>query len=145
MLLISFINDFYFFSIKLAWKGYFATIAKSLFFLKYLFLYLAIRFLIFGNISLKLFFISCAVASIFVCFDIFYQFFNGKDIFGFVAVKNKLAGPFGDELIAGGFIQRFSIFSFFIIPFFYSKKLLKYAKYLIPVLFIIFLLGISYS
>ena len=146
ILLTGIINDFYFFSIKLAWKGYFATIIKSLFFLKYLFLYLAIRFLIEREIlQLKLFFISCAVASIFVCFDIFYQFFNGKDIFGFVAVKNKLAGPFGDELIAGGFIQRFSIFSFFIIPFFYSKKLLKYAKYLIPVLFIIFLLGIILS
>ena len=142
ILLTGIINDIYFFSIKLAWKGYFATIIKSFFFLKYLLFYLVIRFLIERDIiQLKLFFVSCTLISLFVSFDIFYQFFTGKDIFGFVATKNKLAGPFGDELIAGGFLQRFSVFSFFVIPFFYSKKLLKYVKYLIPILFIIFLIG----
>ena len=35
----------------------------------------------------------------------------------------KLGGPFGDELIAGGFIQRFSIFSFFLLPLFYWEDL----------------------
>ena len=38
----------------------------------------------------------------------------GKDIFGFKpTLPRRLGGPFGDELIAGGFIQRFSLFSFF--------------------------------
>jgi len=141
ILLTGIINDIYFYSIKLAWKGYFATIIKSFFFFKYLLLYLVIRFLIEREIiQLKLFFVSCALVSLFVSFDIFYQFYMGKDIFGFVA-QYKLSGPFGDELIAGGFLQRFSIFSFFVVPFFYSKKLLKYTKYLIPILFIIFIVS----
>ena len=34
-------------------------------------------------------------------------------IFGFEIIDRgrRLSGPFGDELIAGGYIQRFSIFS----------------------------------
>ena len=62
-------------------------------------------------------------ASLFVCLDIFYQFIFGKDIFGYETIGpgRKLSGPFGDELIAGGYIQRFCIFSFFIFPFFLSK------------------------
>ena len=75
-----------------------------------------LRFLIEKEIiDLKLFFIFSAVASLFVCFDIFYQFLNGKDIFGYVATGRKLSGPFGDELIAGGFVQRFSLFTFFVL------------------------------
>ena len=64
-------------------------------------------------INLKFFFICSAIASLFVCFDIFFQFFYGKDIFGYAATGRKLSGPFGDELIAGGFVQRFSLFAFY--------------------------------
>ena len=69
-------------------------------------------------IKLKLFFLSCSIASLFVSFDIFFQFFYGVDILGFQGVQGKLSGPFGDELIAGGYLQRFSLFSFFTIPIF---------------------------
>ena len=72
-------------------------------------------------------------------------FFNGTDIFGYEGIKNKLGGPFGDELIAGGYIQRFSIFSFFLIPLFYSNQFGKYLKIIIPTLFIIFFIGIVLS
>ena len=44
------INDFYFYSIKLAWKGYYTTILKSLFFLKYILLYIALIYIIEKNI-----------------------------------------------------------------------------------------------
>ncbi len=141
-------NDYLFYKEGLSWKGYFATIIKSLFFFKYLFLYLVTRFLIEKDfINLKLFFISCAAVSLFVSFDIFYQFIFGKDIFGFEIIGSgrKLGGPFGDELIAGGFIQRFSIFSFFVIPLFYPKNSNLISKYLIPILFLIFLVGIIFS
>ena len=57
----------------------------------------------------------------------------------------KLSGPFGDELIAGGYIQRFCIFSFFLLPFFYPEISKKYSKYFVPILFIIFFLGIILS
>ncbi len=140
------INDFYFYSIKLAWKGYYTTILKSLFFLKYILLYISLRYLIEKNIlNLKLFFVTCFFGTLFVSFDIIYQSINGVDIFGFTGIKNNLSGPFGDELIAGGYIQRFSIFSFFLIPFFYQQNFEKYLKYLIPILFIIFFITIILS
>ena len=97
---------------------------KSILFLKYLFLYFVTRFLIEKKyVNLSLFFIICFVCSIFVCFDIFIQFIFGKDIFGYEMIKGRLGGPFGDELIAGGYIQRFSIFSFFLLPLFFSQYL----------------------
>ena len=58
----------------------------------------------------------------FVCLDLFYQLIFGEDIFGFKSIGRKLSGPFGDELIAGSFIQRFSLFSFFLIPIFLKKS-----------------------
>lgn len=146
ILITGIINDFHFYSIKLAWKGYFATIVKSIFFFKYLLIYLILRFLIEKEIiNLKLFFVTCSLSSIFVSLDIFYQYYNGSDIFGYASNKFKLGGPFGDELIAGGYIQRFSIFSFFVIPLFYSSKFKKFLKYMIPILFIVFFVGIILS
>ena len=140
IILTALINDYYFFSEKMSWKGYFSTVVKSIFFLKYLLLYLVLRFLTERKIiKFKLFFILCSAATVFVSLDIFYQFFNGKDIFGFVGQNRKLSGPFGDEFIAGGFIQRYSLFAFFLLPIFFSNhKLNKYNKYFIPILFIIF-------
>jgi len=130
------------------WRGWFETIKKSLFFLKYLLLYLVLRFLIEKKIiNLKLFFITCSISSLFVCFDIFYQYKFGQDIFGFKTLGSgrKLGGPFGDELIAGGFIQRFSLFAFFLLPIFFNKKSKKIIKFIIPLLFIIFFSAIIIS
>ena len=82
VLLTGVINDYYFYSISLAWKGYFATIVKSIFFLKYLLLYIVLRYLIETNtLNFKYFFTSCTLTSVFVSFDNIYQFFNGTDIF----------------------------------------------------------------
>ena len=129
----------------MSFKEYFSTTIKSIFFLKYLLIYFILRFFIEKDIiDLKIFFISCAATSLFVCFDIFYQFLVGKDIFGYAATGRKLSGPFGDELIAGGFVQRFSLFAFFIIPLFfinYNKRL----NIIIPFLFLIYFVGITLS
>ncbi len=138
-------NDIYFFIYDLYPKGINTTL-KSIFFLKYLFLYFALRFLVEKSlIDLKYFFISSSFFSIFVCLDILYQFYFGKDIFGFEGIKRKLSGPFGDELIAGGYIQRFSLFSFFTIPFFFKHKTRFSNKIFISILFVIFLIGIILS
>lgn len=128
-------------------RGVYGTTLKSILFLKYLLFYQVLRFLIEKKIvELKLFFISSSLASLFVCFDIFFQFKFGVDIFGFERISsNRLGGPFGDELIAGGYIQRFSIFTFFLLPFFFSKNSSHLSKVLIPVLFLIFILGIILS
>ena len=141
------INDYFFFTQKLIWKGYFSTIIKSIFFLKYLFLYIVLRFLIEKDyLDLKPFFITSSLCVLFVTLDIFYQFIYGKDIFGFTPKGRKLSGPFGDELIAGGFLQRFSLFILFLIPLFFNKISSNIVyKYIISFLFLILCLGLILS
>tara|TARA_B100001057_G_C22836181_1_gene945282 strand:- start:1149 stop:2465 length:1317 start_codon:yes stop_codon:yes gene_type:complete len=146
ILITGLINDYYFFADITGWESNFASFKKSVFFLKYLFIYFILRFLIENKIiNLKYFFITSTLICFFVSFDIILQFLTGKDIFGFEGVKNNLAGPFGDELIAGGYIQRFSIFSFFLIPLFYKQSFKNYLKYLIPISFIVFFITIILS
>ena len=145
VLITGVINDFYFYTENLHWIGLLGTTLKSLFFLKYLFLYFIVRFLIEKNIlNFKIFFIFSSMSVIFVSIDIFFQFLNGKDIFGFEGQPRRLSGPFGDELIAGGFIQRFSLFSFFLLPIFFTTNNKK-NKFIIPILFIIFLTSLILS
>ena len=108
-------NDIYFI-IKDAYPEDYQTTKKSFLYLRYFLFYFSIRFLIEQKIiNLKYFFISCLFFSLFVSFDIIFQLIVGKDIFGYTIINSrKLSGPFGDELIAGGYLLRFSIFSFFI-------------------------------
>ncbi len=137
----------YFYSLENI-KSFVAPPEKSFLFLRYLVLYLFLRFLVENRlVNLKFFFISCAVSTIFVSLDIFYQFYNGEDVFGFETIGDgrKLGGPFGDELIAGGFIQKFALFSFFLFPIFFSSFSKKISKFLIPLLFLIFLFGVILS
>ena len=91
-------------------------ISKTFLFLRYYLLYITLRLLIVHNfLKINWFFLSCSFLVIFVCFDIYFQYFIGKDIFGFIPVSSfKLSGPFGEELIAGGYIQRFCLFAFFL-------------------------------
>ncbi len=148
ILLTGVINDYHFYTLKLEWRSYWGTVLKSVFFLKYLLIYLILRSLIEKKfIDLKFIFWSSFLATVFVCFDIFYQFIFGNDIFGFVVTGGhlNLSGPFGDELIAGGFLQRFSLFAFFLVPIFYSSISDKYFKFFILFLLLIFICGIILS
>ena len=147
VIITSFSSDYYFYTNKIfhatePWKGYISTGIKSIFFLKYLLLYLVVRFLIEKKIiDLKFFFIICTFCSLFVSLDILIQFIFGKDIFGYGIIEGsrKLGGPFGDELIAGSYIQRFSLFAFFLLPVYFNHpKINKFNKFLLPLLFILF-------
>ncbi len=145
IILTGFYNDYKFIVNELDWKSRYSTIEKSFSYLRYFLLYFIIRFLVEKDkLNLDFFFISCLVCTLFVSFDIFYQLIVGKDIFGFIAPFRKLSGPFGDELIAGSFLQRFSIFSFFTLMLFNNvdKRFLNF--YLI-FLFIVFLVAIILS
>jgi len=55
--------------------------------------------------------------------------------FGFKGVSRRMAGPFNDELIAGSYLQRFSIFSFFVIPIFFKKFQTKYYNFILAIFF----------
>ena len=125
----------------------YSSFIKSLFFLKYLFFYFCLRFLCEKeNINLKFFFITSLCCVIFVSFDLFYQYIFGHDIFGFKQEGvRKLSGPFDDELIAGGYLQRFSLFAFFTIPLFFKSFHNKNLFLIIFFLFLITLTGIILS
>ena len=118
------------------YDDFFFILKKSLMYLRYLILYFLLRILILNNlIKYNWFFMSCGIAVLFTSLDILLQFFNGKDIFGIVPLSpRKLSGPFGSELIAGGFIQRFYLFIFFL-SFFINLKSLNY-KYFISIILI---------
>ena len=67
-------------------------------------------------INYKIIFYTFGLVVSFVSLDLIFQFFNGKNLFGLSGGDGRrLSGMFGDELIAGGYLQRFSIFSFFLI------------------------------
>ena len=110
------------------------VLIKSILFLRFLIVYLIIKFLIKeGIIDFKLILLAFGGVSLFVSVDIIFQFFSGKDLFGFDGSGRRLAGPFGDEFIAGSFIQRFFIFIILFSIFFLNikSKLLKLTFYFI--------------
>ena len=109
---------------------FFPYITKSFLYLRFLLLYFIIKFIVLKNLlNLKYFILIASICSIFVCLDLGLQYIYGKDIFGYKSIDpRRLGGPFGDELIAGSFIQRFSIFVFFLFVIypkdkFFSKNL----------------------
>ena len=122
------------------------VIFKSILFLRFLIFILVVRFLVSEKIfNFKLFFLSSLFFTTFVSVDIIYQLIFTKDIFGIEPVTpRKLSGPFADELIAGGYIQRFSIFSFFALPLFLKLKQ-PYLSIFLAIIFVIFLVSIILS
>jgi O-antigen ligase len=114
------------------------NLIKSFTFIRYLFFYFSIRLIIEKDyFDIKTFFIFSGICVIFVSLDLILQFYSGKDIFGFPKAHHKLSGPFGDELIAGSYLQRFCLFLFFLIPFY---KNLFSKRNLILILLLLFIL-----
>lgn len=97
-------------------------IIKTFSFLRYLLLYFSLRFLMDNKyLDLKYFFLISSFSVLFVSLDVIIQYSFGQNLFGYEGVSRRMSGPFGDELIAGSYIARFSlflIFSFFIFKFF---------------------------
>ena len=122
-----------------------STLIKTILFFRYLLLYFILKYLIKNDkIYFKWFFISSLISTLFVSFDIFYQFAFLQDIFGLKPLHpSKLSGPFGDELIAGSYIFKFSIFGIFLLPFFKLKKF--FLSLILSTLFLIYFLAITLS
>ena len=135
--LVGLINSFYLYENIFNFEEN-IILKKSLFFFKYLIFYFCVRTLVENNVfNFKFFFISCSFCVLFVSLDLIYQLITGKDIFGFERIDQKISGPFGDEQIAGGYLQRFSFFLFFL--FFVSDKKIE-KKILYFVLISLFLI-----
>ena len=106
----------------------FTILIKTLAFFRFLIFYFIIKFLINKEIiNFRFFFIFCTACTIFVCLDIVFQTYTGKDIFGYELVFRRASGPFDSELVAGSYLQRFSIFSFFL--FYFYQKMNKQKKF----------------
>ena len=115
----------------------FSQFLKSILFLRYFLMLVIIYLLIQLNyLNYKYFFISAAAVSILVSMDIIFQYIFGFNTIGMRSDHLVIghswlnysyhSGFFGEELIAGGFIQRFAFFSVFFIPFiFRDKNILK--------------------
>ena len=100
-------------------------IFKSLILIRFVFLIFIIDTLLYNKIlSLKKFFLSSLIFSSFVSIDIIFQYIFKFDILGLKGIGRYYSGPFGDELIAGGYLLNFSFLSFFYI-FNENKKLTK--------------------
>ena len=120
--------------------------SKTIFYFRYLIFYFILRYFIENKIvSLKLFFISCLLCCLFVCFDIFYQLIFGSDIFGYEGVNRKLSGPFGDEWIAGAYLQKFAPLGFFALPLIIKLSQKKKLLILLIISFLIILAAMVLS
>ena len=122
-------------------KGYFidyTVIIKSFSYLRFFALYISLRILLELRIlKLKYLYWTTTISVLFVSLDLIYQLLNGKDIFGFVSpYSKKLTGPFGQEAIAGSYLQKFSLISILSLLFFLQINKLK--KHLL----ILFLIGL---
>lgn len=121
-------------------------LTKSLAYIRYLFLYFVIRFLVFEKlIKYKFLFFIFGMFGFFVSVDIIFQYFSGKDLLGFEGSGRRLGGPFQDEYIAGAFIQRFIIFlPLAMILYWKKEKKIFYYLLLMSIIFI-GLFGITFS
>lgn len=117
---------------------------KSIFNIRFAFLYLAIRNLFHYKIlNLKILLIITCFCTIFLSVDIFIQHINGKDIFGFEPWHGRYPGLFIDEAIAGGYIQKFSFISIPVVFLLNISNIKK--KFMIIIITIILGLGILMS
>jgi len=96
-----------------------------------------------GNINFKLLFFSCFICSAFISLDVIFQFIIGKNFLGFASDKYYNSSVFGEELIAGSFIQRFGILGIFFAAIIFKQR----GKYFfaLPLCFTIFITGIILS
>jgi len=122
----------------------YTIIVKTILYLRFLIFYFVIRILINRNlIDFKSFFVFCFICTYFVCLDLIYQLNFGKDIFGYVSQDpRRLSGPFGDEFIAGSYLQRFSLFALFLFPIFFNNKNKIYLYLLLFLSFILIIVGL---
>lgn len=87
------------------------NIIKSFFFLRFLIIFLVINKTIEKkDLNTNFLFISCAFFGFFISFDILIQVIFGKNLIGYPITASRPSSFFGQEWVAGGFIQKFSLF-----------------------------------
>ena len=113
---------------------------KSISYIRFLILPIACICIFDNSSKIYILLKSIFFSTIFVCLDIIFQKFFGYDLFGFNALEsyvkgmhfkntnletmnvNRYSGPFGDELIAGGYISKFLLINLFYLFFLKNEK-----------------------
>ncbi len=123
----------------------FVRLTKSILFFRYFLLLITIYLLNkFNILDFKYFFLTAALSATVVSLDVIYQFFMGANILGQKSSGFYNSGFFGDEIIAGGYIQRFSFFSIFFITLLFNNR--KYTKFIFSIALIsILIIGIFFA
>ena len=99
---------------------YYDHLIKSILYLRFLILFLVINKLAEKReFNTKYFFLSCAFFSLIISLDVVYQFIFKKNILGFPITNDRPSSFFGEENIAGNFIQKFILFFIF----YYASKI----------------------
>ena len=114
--------------------------------LKYYLLFIILTFFFKKEKNLKFLSLIFFVTLNFLIIDTFIQYIYGKDIFGYKSIleisedqtRTRLSGPFGDELVVGGFIKNIFIIS---LSYFIIKKNFLFYIYLFIAITIVFLSG----
>ena len=131
LIITTFFNNWQFFN---EYNSYSENFLKSIFYLRFLVFFLVVYTMIeTKEFNTKLFFLSCAFFSLVISFDIVFQVIFKKNIIGYTISLNRPSSFFGNENIAGGYIQRFILFFIFYIS---LKK--KFTLSYLTILFIIF-------
>jgi O-antigen ligase len=113
-------------------SSYFERLIKSILFFRYFLFLIIIYFLVkYDYLNFKYFFIAASFSAILLSLDIIFQYTFGFNMLGFKSGGFVNSGFFGNEYVAGGYIQRFSIFAIFFI-FFFSKEG-DYKKFILPI------------
>tara|TARA_B100000029_G_C17600356_1_gene965538 strand:- start:847 stop:2304 length:1458 start_codon:yes stop_codon:yes gene_type:complete len=139
---LSFIKTLYFEGFDYAsLERLFKSILFFRFFLLLIIIYLLSKFDI---LNFNYFFITAALSCVILSADIIYQYIFGYDIIGLKGNYLDNHGFFGDEHIAGGYIQRFAFFAIFLnIIFFKNTKYLRFMS--TTILICILIAGIFFS
>lgn len=120
---------------------YLENFIKSLLYLRFLILFLVVNKLIERDkFDLSIFIKSCALFAFLVSIDVIFQFIFKVNILGYPIINNKASSFFGEEHIAGSYLQKFVLFLIFYILFKIKNK--NNFNYLIIFLFIIFFIPI---
>mgnify|MGYP006136227703 CR=1 FL=1 len=113
-------------------------IFKSLFFFRYLIIFFIIQKLFEENsFNMNLFYISCIFFGLIVSIDILIQVILKKNLFGYSITAYRPSSFFGSEHIAGGYIQKFSLFFIIFVNFFFKKNKKKVFSVLLFLFFFI--------
>jgi len=104
-------------------KIHLERLIKSILFFRFFIMLITIYLLNkFNILYFKYFFFTGALIGIFISFDVIFQYVFGFNIVGFPSYGYHNTSFFRDEMITGGFLLRFSIFSLFFTIFIFNKK-----------------------